>query len=282
MTIAAIAETLPNDTSASGSTTQPLIRTAYWRTFDVIFDQELAWWGAKMAGPKIEPHRITRPIQLSAAWIAGLVLIVGAFLGTATHVENPSWLAGFLGISAVGIVPLFIVPLFLLQTKFRDHLQDDAHWDKMNRRREARFEKFKAENLGASRTGPEVSNLNSDVGLEAWRVQRYQQTGGLFLVHTWRPSHTKGQVADVIIQLCQHGDGPLPKGDVEKVEYSLGPKFFRGPVIKKNKSENFRLEISAYGPVLCAARVYLRGKQDPLQLERYINFEDLSNERDAE
>ena len=110
--------------------------------------------------------------------------------------------------------------------------------------------------------------------LEAWRISRYQDNEGLFLVHTWRPSRTRGQVADILIQLHQHGAGPLTRGQVDQVEYNLGPKFFSAPLIKTNSRENFRLEVSAYGPMLCVARVFVRGREKPIELERYINFED--------
>jgi hypothetical protein len=100
----------------------------------------------------------------------------------------------------------------------------------------------------------------------------------IFLVHSWRPSLIQEQVVDVVIWLHQHHEGPLSHGEVEKVEYQLGPKFFKQPKIKTNASESFRLDVSAYGPMLCLARVYIKGEDTPLLLERYINFEEaLSN-----
>ena len=42
-----------------------------------------------MAEQKIVPEKITRPIQLLAAWLAGLVLIDGAFLTTAAVLSTP-------------------------------------------------------------------------------------------------------------------------------------------------------------------------------------------------
>ena len=61
------------------------------------------------------------------------------------------------------------------------------------------------------------------------------------------------------------------------MEYQLGDKFFKGPKTKTNISEAFRLEVSAYGPMLCVAQVYIIGEPDPLILERYINFEEAPN-----
>lgn len=226
---------------------------------------------------QIEPHKITRPIQLLAVWIAGLVLLVGAFLTAAGRIENPTWLPALFGIAAVALVPLFVVLIFVMQTRFREQLQGDPYYADWLRRKEKPFRDFRAENItpgsGAVAPGsPEALPDASD--LEAWRVSRYEQNQGLFLVHTWRPSPTPGQVADIVIRLAQHGDGPHARGEVEKVEYNLGPKFFRCPVIKTNAAEDFQLDVSAYGPMLCVARVFVHGSEKPIELERYINFED--------
>lgn len=231
-----------------------------------------------MSSPQIEPHKITRPIQLLAVWIAGLVLLVGTFLTAAGNIETPPWLSPLFGITAVILVPLFIILIFVMQTKFREQLQDDPYYADWLRRQEKKFQDFKPENItlepGEVPSGsPEALQDRED--LEEWRTSRYEGNAGLFLVHTWRPSRTRGQVADILIQLHQHGEGPLSRGKVTSVEYNLGPKFFRGPVIKENADENFRLEVSAYGPMLCVARVSVRDRDNPIELERYINFEDL-------
>ena len=103
----------------------------------------------------------------------------------------------------------------------------------------------------------------------------YENNRGLFLVHSWRPSRTPGQVADIVIWLHQHGGyGPLVDGKVVRVEYHLGPYFEDEEVIKTNKDETFRYEVSAYGPMLCLARAYIDGEDEPIELERYIDFED--------
>ncbi len=78
-----------------------------------------------MTSPKIEPHRITRPIQLLAVWIAGLVLLVSAFLTAAANVSNPPWLPVLFGVAAVLAVPLFVALIFVMLTKYREQLLDD-------------------------------------------------------------------------------------------------------------------------------------------------------------
>lgn len=76
----------------------------------------------------IDPKTITKPIQLLACWLLGLVLVNGSFLSTATIIENPIWAVGTLVVASVVNVPLFLVSLFLLQTKFRPEMQEDSFY----------------------------------------------------------------------------------------------------------------------------------------------------------
>jgi hypothetical protein len=77
---------------------------------------------------KIKPDRITKPIQLLAVWMSGLLLLVSAFLTAAGTIKQPTWLPGFFGISAVCIIPVFLLLVFLLQTKFRPEMQEDTFY----------------------------------------------------------------------------------------------------------------------------------------------------------
>ncbi len=219
---------------------------------------------------KIEPHKITRPIQVLAASLIGMVLVVALLLAGASQVPEPPWAAGLLVVCAVLIVPLFLGFIFVLLTKHRPHLQEDRYFAAWMLRQEATFADFQPENLDNA-AEPALADDVDD--LEGWRVNRYEGNHGLFLVHSWRPSLRPGQVADVVIELAQHGEGPLGEGTVESVEYELGRKFFRGPVVKRNADYQFRLELSAYGPMLCLARVRFNDGTESLLLERYIDFE---------
>lgn len=77
---------------------------------------------------KIEPHRITKPIQLLGAWLVGLIIVNGSFLGTAIVIDTPIWLRSTLVISAVANVPVFLISIFLLQTRFRPEMQEDSYY----------------------------------------------------------------------------------------------------------------------------------------------------------
>lgn len=107
---------------------------------------------------------------------------------------------------------------------------------------------------------------------ERRRVNIYEQNRGLFLAHTWQPSLKAGQVADIVIYLRQHGEGPLTQGIVKTVEYHLGPMFSNRTIVQTNGEESFRLEVSAYGPMLCVAHVNFEDGSPPIHLERYIDF----------
>lgn len=81
-----------------------------------------------MSEPKITPHKITKPIQLLAAWLAGLAIIDGSFLAAAASIQTPTWIPGVLVVASILNVPLFIGSLFLLQTKFRPEMQEDSFY----------------------------------------------------------------------------------------------------------------------------------------------------------
>ncbi len=97
---------------------------------------------------KIEPHRITKPIQLLAAWLLGLIIVNGAFLVAAAQITKPDWVSEALVVASIVNVPLFLISIFLLQTKFRPEMQEDAFYSKYlesktgNTKREVTAESF--------------------------------------------------------------------------------------------------------------------------------------------
>lgn len=78
----------------------------------------------------LKPERITKPIQLLAAWLVGLFATNASFLLAAQKIDHPSWGPAVLLIASVVNVPIFIVALFLLQTKFRPQMQEDPYYSK--------------------------------------------------------------------------------------------------------------------------------------------------------
>jgi hypothetical protein len=90
-----------------------------------------------MADHKIEPHRITKPIQLLAAWLVGLILTDSIFLTATLSIDTQSWERGALVVASILNVPLFLCALFLLQTKFRPELQEDTYYHEYISRKSA-------------------------------------------------------------------------------------------------------------------------------------------------
>ena len=87
--------------------------------------------------PEIIPHKITKPIQLLAAWLAGLAIVNISFLTAAGFLHQPGWLPPLLVIASIINVPIFIVSLFLLQTKFRPEMQEDTFYSRYLERKYA-------------------------------------------------------------------------------------------------------------------------------------------------
>lgn len=226
-----------------------------------------------MTGTSIQPGQLTSPIQVVGAFLAALVLVEASTLGVVIALDDPEWIRGLLACGAVLWVPVFISAAFLLLTKFRPQIQQDPYYAQWLARTGPTFRHFTPENIAADVLVAEPGKAS-----ESWeqreerRVGIYEKQRGLFLVHTWRPSAVPGQVMDIVIQLYQHGEGPLTRGEIGSVEYHLGPKFFTEPVVKTNAEESFRLEVSAYGPMLCLARVNFLDDSEPLDLQRYIDF----------
>lgn len=77
---------------------------------------------------RINPEKVTKPIQLLAAWLVGLILVNASFLLAAQQISQPDWASGLLVVAAVVNVPVFIGALFLLQTKFRPQMQEDSYY----------------------------------------------------------------------------------------------------------------------------------------------------------
>lgn len=76
----------------------------------------------------IKPEKITKPIQLLGAWLAGLFSIDGCFLFAAANMQQGSFESCALTIAAIVNVPIFLISVFLLQTKFRPELQEDSYY----------------------------------------------------------------------------------------------------------------------------------------------------------
>lgn len=71
----------------------------------------------------IKPEKITKPIQLLAAWLVGLISIESIFLYIATTTNKMAWISGLLVVASTINVPMFLLSMFILHTKFRPEMQ---------------------------------------------------------------------------------------------------------------------------------------------------------------
>jgi hypothetical protein len=85
---------------------------------------------APQGQPTIEPGSVTKPLQLLAAWLVGLILVNGSFLTAAGIINEPPWIPAVLVGAAILNVPIFLVCLFYLQTRFRPEMQEDAYYSR--------------------------------------------------------------------------------------------------------------------------------------------------------
>ncbi|MBW4936657.1 hypothetical protein [Marinobacter sp. F4206] len=76
----------------------------------------------------VKPEKITKPIQLLGAWLVGLVSLNSCFLFAAANFGTGTWESEALVIASISNVPVFLIAVFLLQTKFRPELQEDAYY----------------------------------------------------------------------------------------------------------------------------------------------------------
>ena len=172
---------------------------------------------------------------------------------------------------AYGLVVLMLVAVFAAVIRFPQLRMEGDHLYSFTS-----GEEFS----GFSRDASQSETANDEVhegDLDALRIAAYETTRGLFLVHSWRRSEDRTQVADIIIRLQEHRDistrpSLLAEGKIESVRYELGRRFFKEPPIKRNPENGFALEVSAYRPMLCFAEVCFNDGHSPVHLSRYIDF----------
>jgi hypothetical protein len=199
--------------------------------------------------------------QATAIIVVGLIAVV--YMATRWNDLPHAVVIGV--IALVLIIVVGSLAVFVKHPKLR--MEDEALLDYQRE-----FENFHPDATQHSSSQPtEPSEL------DALRIEEYERNCGLFLVHSWRPSKKQGQVADLIVRLAEHIDtstrrSVLNDRKVESVRYALGRKFFEEPVLKRNRRDDFALEVSAYRPMLCVAEVRFNDGHPPVYLSRYIDF----------
>jgi len=107
-----------------------------------------------MSDHRIQPEKVTKPIQLLAAWLVGLFTVDAAFLVAASRLPQDSLQSIALTAAAILNVPGFLWALFLLQTKFRAELQEDSYYSTyINRKTNEQVSMTRDEHLFAGLQG---------------------------------------------------------------------------------------------------------------------------------
>lgn len=130
---------------------------------------------------QIKPDKITKPIQLLAAWLIGLIILTGSLLTAAATISTPSWLPAFFAISAVSIIPVFLILIFLLQTKYRPEMQEDTFYSKYLDRNTMTFEyidKPTANNIELNNLRNEIISISEKTKNELNEVRQLIVTDG--------------------------------------------------------------------------------------------------------
>ena len=113
----------------------------------------------------------------------------------------------------------------------------------------------------------------ADRTAKAWADSRdalYAATRGVFIAHLIEPSDEPGQEFDIFIYLVRHKSTDF--SDIQYAEFFLG-SYWQNRVFREEPKDGLiGISTSAYGPMLCTARVHFRdGKV--ADLHRYIDFE---------
>jgi len=132
-----------------------------------------------MQDQKINAEKITKPIQLLAAWLIGLIVLVSALITAAATVKTPTWLPVFYSISAVAIIPVFLGLIFLLQTKYRPEMQEDVFYAKYLEKDTMTFKyvgKDEIKDLEIDKFKQEIISLSQNTKDELKKIQEIVKT----------------------------------------------------------------------------------------------------------
>ena len=85
----------------------------------------------KSAG-HIEPDKITTPTKLVAAWLVCLNFLVLTYTWASMfhYVDNPQ-ISLYYAYTAIGVMPVFVIAVFLLQTRYRPEMLEDIYYQQV-------------------------------------------------------------------------------------------------------------------------------------------------------
>lgn len=105
---------------------------------------------------------------------------------------------------------------------------------------------------------------------EKERASLYAQSRGVMLVHRLQRSKSESHLYDILIYVIPHKSCSLAA--VTQIEYFFGHYWGNKVYPSNDRSRGFPIVTSAYGPLLCTAKVYFNDGSTTT-LSRYIDFE---------
>lgn len=112
--------------------------------------------------------------------------------------------------------------------------------------------------------------VDPDHSRQAERDAIYKSCRGVMLVHKIFKSAEDGQLFDIHIFVIPHKEGSL--NGVREVQYFLGHYWGNKVFPSSNRYNGFAISTSAYGPMLCTAKIIFTDGISFTQA-RYIDFE---------
>ena len=113
-----------------------------------------------MNNNQVKPEKVTKPIQILGAWLAGLILVNGSFLGVAASISKPDWIVGALVIASIVNVPLFLGYILLLQAKFRPEVKENPYYAKYLESNTGKIFYEKKESMSSTEVREMVDSFN--------------------------------------------------------------------------------------------------------------------------
>lgn len=162
----------------------------------------------------IKPENITKPIQLLSVWLLGLTILVSGLLTAAKALDKPSWLPVFLTISAVAIIPLFLILIFLLQTKYRPQMQEDIYYSKYLNKDTNRFEKLKEPQ-------EQSTTINELIEISNKTKEQLEKISNLLLT---KDDNNKNKLGPLIINSEEQISSLQKKLKINNIELSINKK----------------------------------------------------------
>ncbi|KAA3642025.1 MAG: hypothetical protein DWQ07_25865 [Chloroflexi bacterium] len=234
-----------------------------------------------MAKNKIVPENIKKPYQLLAVWFVALLVIFGGLASGAKLITEPAWLQGAFGVAAILSVPYFLFLIYKMQTRYRTQMMDDEKYSEYLIYKNQVAQAEPSKHLRSSHVGKA-----SAVGMKSDSLEQIAEEEVLPLDYYFL-NHTSFLRLDKQEEFQQRTQVPLSHYDIQiivdsyykdalkrikKVEYLLDFSFPEPIRTRSNYKNNFLLKELANGEFVLKAKIFLKGREEPILIQRYLTL----------